>query len=212
MLLEAEAKHWPIVLQERKNPREVKDTKHVYTCALGHFLCMDYVFAGTNLSGLPCKCGRKGTDLPKASADRQSAYHAFLDYIFQQPMSVFPTDQAIRQKAQKKAMIADLEAEGKTKEEIRAATKRKKQPQEQHFDDCGSDVGPIEEHAERALLALPGGSLDDAVAYSFFEDVEMGDLIGRIFVEASSSLITFFHLRSRKIVRLSRRSRRMRPS
>ena len=61
---------------------------------------------------------------------------------------------------------------GATKEEIKAFRKKLKQVQEDHYDDCGSDTGPIEEESQRTLLALPscvGHTLGDAVAHSFFE-------------------------------------------
>ena len=54
--------------------------------------------------------------------------------------------------------------------EERAAMKKKPQQQEKHYDDCGSDTGPIKETHQRAMLAHGLGSLGDAVAYSFFDD------------------------------------------
>jgi len=90
--------------------------------------------------------------------------------------TAYPTEQAIRQKESLKERKKALEDSGLTKEEIKKATKRKPQPQEKHYDDCGSDTGPIEEEANRALLAHVHGSLDDAVAFSFFDDAACSSL------------------------------------
>ena len=60
---------------------------------------------------------------------------------------------------------------GATKEEIKKQRKKLAQVQEQHFDDCGSDVGPISEEHAQTLLSLPSShsnSLGDAVAHCFF--------------------------------------------
>ena len=88
----------------------------------------------------------------------------------------FPTDQANRQKLAKKQYKQSLEDQGLTKEEIKEMTKRKAQKQEAHYDDCGSDTTAIEEEHSRHLLALPHGNLDDAVAFSFFDDVATGQI------------------------------------
>ena len=64
---------------------------------------------------------------------------------------VFPTEAAIRAKETRKAKEAVGKAEGKTLKEMR---KRKPQQQEEHFDDCGSDTGPIEEKASWLALSL----------------------------------------------------------
>ena len=53
-----------------------------------------------------------------------------------------------------------------SEEDIKAQTKRKPQPQEKHYDGCGSDTGPIEEVNNRSLLAHSRGSIDDAVEAS----------------------------------------------
>ena len=82
----------------------------------------------------------------------------------------FPTVQSIRQKEQLKLKKQQLEDAGMSKEDTKAQTKRKPQPQEKHYDDCGSDTGPIEEVNNRALLAHSRGSIGDAVAFSFFDD------------------------------------------
>ena len=83
---------------------------------------------------------------------------------------------AIRQKAAKKAKKEAMEKSGMTKEEVKKKTKRLPQPQEQVFDDCGSDLGPIDDGSERALLAHPSSDLDDTVAFCFYDSVEMGDI------------------------------------
>ena len=89
--------------------------------------------------------------------------------------NAYPTEQALRQKEAKLAKKKALEDKGWTKEEIKNATKRKPQPQEQHFDDCGSDTTPLEELGAKSLLAY-SGTLDDAVAYSFFDDHSCGEI------------------------------------
>ena len=58
---------------------------------------------------------------------------------------VYPTNQAERQKAERKAREAAMEEQGMTKEEIKAIRKKKQFNQESNFDDCGSDLGPLEE-------------------------------------------------------------------
>ena len=90
--------------------------------------------------------------------------------------TAYPTDQAVRQKEALKKKKQELADQGWTKEEIKQATKRKAQAQEKHFDDCGSNVDPLEEKEVRVLLARFHGTLDDAVAYSFFEDPEASQI------------------------------------
>ena len=101
----------------------------------------------------------------------------------QNPTLVFPTDQANRQKLAKKQYKQSLEDKGLTKEEIKKMTKRRAQKQEAHYDDCGSDTTAIEEEQCRQLLATPFGDLDDAVAYSFFDDCATGQIEDTSFEE-----------------------------
>ena len=77
---------------------------------------------------------------------------------------VVPIEAAIRAKEARKAKEAVGKAEGKTFKEMR---KRKPQQQEEHFDDCGSDTGPIEEKA--SWLALSLGTSDEVSAHCFFD-------------------------------------------
>ena len=87
----------------------------------------------------------------------------------------FPTENALRQKEARKKQRESLERAGHTAEEASKITKRKrKQAQEDHHDDCGSDTEPIEEANVRSMLATGTPSLDDAVAYSFFDDLSNG--------------------------------------
>ena len=77
---------------------------------------------------------------------------------------MFPTEAAIRAKETRKAKEAVGKAEGRTFKEMR---KRKPRQQEEHFDDCGSDTGPIEEKA--SWLALSFGTSDEVSAHCFFD-------------------------------------------
>ena len=88
----------------------------------------------------------------------------------------FPTEQAICQKEAKKEKQKQLENNVFTKDEIKQKTKRKPQPQEQYYDDCGSDTGPIEERASPALLACTHGTIDDAIAFPYLDGASCGSL------------------------------------
>jgi len=105
----------------------------------------------------------------------------------------FPTEQAIRQKVQKKKRKEQLESEGKSKEGIKEITKRKAVLQEQHFDDCGSDTGPIEYSRTHLLALFPStkrdkqdlcyyewdtGQLSDSESEDDFRDYYYGKLLG----------------------------------
>ena len=52
--------------------------------------------------------------------------------------------------------------------EIEAVRERKKLHQGEHFDDCGSDLGPLEEKPLAPALAVHG-TPSSAVAYMFLE-------------------------------------------
>ena len=83
-----------------------------------------------------------------------------------------PTDASIRQKAAR-----DKEEEG-LDEEAKAAlrkSKKKKFKQEEHYDDCGSDVSPIEEKDKEIMLALDTSSLASTTCSCFFDDICFGD-------------------------------------
>ena len=50
---------------------------------------------------------------------------------------VYPTEQAVIQKEERKSREEQLAAEGQTPEEIKKLRKRNKINQEEHYDDCG---------------------------------------------------------------------------
>ena len=138
-----------------------------------------------------CSCGRNGADVVSCA----SAYERIMDRILmatlqslqrnalrenEEPtkslnISAFPTEQAIRQKAQKKTRILQLESDGMTKDEIKNITKRKAVIQEKHYDDCGSDTCPIEFTTQRTLLIRSNSSYRDTRDYCFY-DWDTGEL------------------------------------
>ena len=63
----------------------------------------------------------------------------------------FPTTQAVRQKKQKQQRKQELLDKGYSEAEIKKMTRRR-QIQEEHYDDCGSDTGPIEDDPNTTLL------------------------------------------------------------
>jgi len=70
---------------------------------------------------------------------------------------VYPTEQAIKQKEARKLKAEKLEAEGMTPEEVKKnLIKKKKFWQEDHHDDCGSDMEPIMEAGDRAKCFCDG--------------------------------------------------------
>ena len=81
------------------------------------------------------------------------------------PVSAFPTDSAERQKKRKEEVEKELLDQGATREETKLL-KKKKQIQEEIFDDCGSCTDAIEDIAERALLTV-SNDIDDLVEYCF---------------------------------------------
>ena len=85
----------------------------------------------------------------------------------------YPTTIALKQKAAKKKEKADLEQAGKTKEEIKQTFKKKRQEQDAHYDDCGSDFEPIVLATELTLLALPGASQESTVEHAYFDEEEI---------------------------------------
>ena len=92
----------------------------------------------------------------------------------------FPTEQAIQQKEGKKKKVERLKAAGHTEEEIRMMTRRKPQVQEKHYDDCGSDFGPIDDK-ESTFLSHPCGTLNDMVSYCFRDDISEQDVMRTTF-------------------------------
>ena len=207
VLLEAEARHWP--MHEHLN-KSVIDVKHIFTCTLGANRCKHYAFWSTeSIEDVPCTCEARGLDIIKNGAENHNIYTIVVNYLlgptlhnkFRDGKQVaqhcspahgilssgspdavatqqcFPTEQALRQKEARKNYKAALEKQGKSKEEIKLLTKRRPQPQEDHHDDCGSDVEPLEEHSTRALLSRSCTDLDDACAYSFFDDPSCGNVV-----------------------------------
>ena len=80
----------------------------------------------------------------------------------------YPTEQDVKQKREREAREEKLAEEGLTKEEIEALRKRKKSHQEIHYDDCGSDLGPLEEKPLTHALACHD-TFNSAIAYSYFD-------------------------------------------
>ena len=58
------------------------------------------------------------------------------------------TERAVRQKEERKARQEKLAEEGLTVEDVKRLRKRKQFDQEAHFEDCGSDLGPLQETAK----------------------------------------------------------------
>ena len=56
----------------------------------------------------------------------------------------FPTEQSIKQKKARKEQKKALEKQGLSTEEIKRIMGKKAQPQEQVFEECGSDFTPLE--------------------------------------------------------------------
>ena len=84
-------------------------------------------------------------------------------------IQAFPTEQAIRQKEQKKKKKLQLENDGLSKEEIKQLTKRKAVDQEKHYDDYGSDTCPIEFTTSRTLLVQSDNTCRDTIDYCFYD-------------------------------------------
>ena len=172
VLFECEARHW-LPQFDDKNPIDV------FTCGLTLPHCRHYrAHSVPSIKAIPCVCGQLGKHKRVTEEERETAYLAFCAYVqgtFADALA-FPTEAALRQKAARDVRESELEKEGLTKEEVRKKTRqRKPQQQEQVFDDCGSDTGPIEDQDAQALLALPTGGIDEAIAHSFFDDVSLGD-------------------------------------
>lgn len=81
---------------------------------------------------------------------------------------VYPTDSVVRQKEERKLREEKLAEDRSTLEGMKKLRKRKKLPQGEHFDDCGSDLGPLEETPLVNALAL-GGGVNSCIAYSFLD-------------------------------------------
>ena len=194
MILDAQTKQWPKTLRTL-----ITEPAHIYTCGLACEECFGFKFWTTpRLKEIRCTCGSEGDPkrLTKPIDGKfKIAFEAVARYLLsavgqdeglinpspvlhsvdQACQAAYPTEQAIRSKQVRKERQEQLAKDGLTKEEIKAATKRKKQPQEHHYDDCGSDIELLEEREARSLLALPGGELDEAVAFCFGNDCHWGD-------------------------------------
>ena len=81
---------------------------------------------------------------------------------------VWPTDSAVRQKTERKVREETFEQDGPTKEEIKTLPGKTKFDQEDHYDDCGSDLGPLNEMPLVNVLAV-SGSLNSSIAYCYLE-------------------------------------------
>lgn len=80
----------------------------------------------------------------------------------------YPTDAAVRHKEQRKAREEKLAEEGLAPAGIKALHERKKFNQEDHFDDCGSGLGPLGEASFVNALVVDG-SPNSTIAYSFLD-------------------------------------------
>lgn len=80
----------------------------------------------------------------------------------------YPTGSAVRQKEERKVREEKLAEEGLAQAEINALRKNKKFNQEEHFDDCGIDLGPLEERHFICAFAIQG-SFNSAIVHSFLE-------------------------------------------
>ena len=198
-VLEAEAKHWPTQLGRGVNSEE---TATVFTCGLKSEWCHEFkVLSEPRTTHVPCICGRKGTKTTNCSDTAMDVYFRFCDFIHcskdeeaTTKEESFPTEQAVRQKEALQKKKAELERQGLTKAEIKATTKKKKQLQEDHHDDCGSDTGPIDDCHERALLARTIGTLDDATAYSFYNDRSFDEFSDHEFEEIGHNNFNLHYL------------------
>ena len=74
----------------------------------------------------------------------------------------------MRQKEERKAREEKLVEVGLILAEAKVARKRKKLHQEDHQDDCGSDLGPLEEKALVSAFVVDG-PLGSAISYSFLD-------------------------------------------
>ena len=155
----------------------------IYTCGLGSKYCKLYSCrTNPREKDVQCRCKSLGTREPASPEESMEDYWLVCGYLFDRSVvktsggtgdranasEASPTEQSIRRKdALKKKK--QLEDPGMSKGDIKAQTTRKPQPQEKHYDDCGSDTGRVEEVYNQALLAHSRGSIDDAVAFSYFD-------------------------------------------
>ena len=84
----------------------------------------------------------------------------------------YPTEQMMQQKAAREEREQELADQGLSKEEIMQIRKSKKKSfkQDEHFDDCGSDVSPLMDSEYLCHLCC-SETLDDAVEASFFDSI-----------------------------------------
>lgn len=86
-----------------------------------------------------------------------------------------PTDQAVRQKAARDKLKEELKAKGLTDAEIKKARPRKTNVQENHADDCGEDLTPLEEAHYLQALAVDMDNEASIHACSFFDTIYLND-------------------------------------
>lgn len=92
---------------------------------------------------------------------------------------VYPTDLAVRQKAQRIKLKERWESESKSKEEIKALLKRKAHEQEPVFDDCRSDTSPIAGNEAEILLLSSRDIHEYVFPDSVFDDNDEDKLFTR---------------------------------
>ena len=89
----------------------------------------------------------------------------------------YPTDAANRAKAKRQEREAAILEAGGTQEDVKQSRKRKAQSQQQHFDDCSSDVDILQDASERVGLAL-----QYPTSYSFWESTPLRSVSSDRFV------------------------------
>ena len=140
--------------------------------AVGQSKCSTGPPDAQGVFGQATTCGKGGDFGGDRSVGSFSSSREDLGKAPQQKRIVFidshPIDQAVRQKEERNAREEALAEAVLTPAEIKAARKRKTFWQEEHHDDCGSDLGPLEEKQLFKALAVEG-SLGAAIAYSFLD-------------------------------------------
>ena len=110
---------------------------------------------------------------------RDNPIEGYLIKVFQESkVNVYPTVQSVTQVQARKAAEAEMVAQGMTKEEIMKVRKSKKKTfvQEQHFDDCGSDTGLLEEGDYLCSSCCNRDNEDDMMEYCFFDLLNTGKM------------------------------------
>ena len=106
--------------------------------------------------------GDFGTQVGKAPQQKEIRTRDGVD-------SMHPTDQVVRQKEHRKVREAKFAEEGLSPEETKKVRRRKKLHQEDHKDDCGSEIGPLEEIVSGSTSVVDA-SFGPAIAYSYVND------------------------------------------